>query len=203
MFSSQDIIGSDVLDHLGLVAATIDKLGIGKQIDRLLPLTNGAKTTMGQRATALILNGLGFMDDRLYMFPKFLENKPVGRLFGGEVCAADFNDDSLGRLLDSIHAYGVTKLYSEIALPIALKHKLLTKRAHFDTTSLSVYGDYDDQALPANKAIVADDKSVRSLELSSSARPNYGHAKNKRVDLKQMTLLLATTGAAGFPVWME
>ena len=29
--SSQDIIGSDVLDHLGLVAATIDKLGIGKQ----------------------------------------------------------------------------------------------------------------------------------------------------------------------------
>ncbi len=35
MFSSQDIIGSDVLDHLGLVAATIDKLGIGKQIDRL------------------------------------------------------------------------------------------------------------------------------------------------------------------------
>ena len=62
---------------------------------------------MGQRATALILNGLGFMDDLLYMFSKFLENKPVGRLFGDEVCAADFNDDCLGRLLDSIHAYGV------------------------------------------------------------------------------------------------
>jgi hypothetical protein len=44
---------------------------------------------------------------------------------------------------------------------------------------------------------------VRSLELSSSAHPNYGQAKNKRVDLKQMTLLLAITGAAGFSVWME
>ena len=31
----------------------------------------------------------------------------------------------------------------------------------------------------------------------------YGHAKNKRFDLKQMTLLLATTGKNGFPVWIK
>ncbi len=31
----------------------------------------------------------------------------------------------------------------------------------------------------------------------------YGHAKNNRFDLKQMTLLLATTGKNGFPIWME
>jgi hypothetical protein len=33
--STQEIIGTDVLDHLGLVAATIDKLGIAKQIDTI------------------------------------------------------------------------------------------------------------------------------------------------------------------------
>ena len=110
--STQEIIGTDVLDHLGLVAATIDQLGIAKQIDKLLPMTNGAKTTMGQRATAMILNGLGFIDDRLYMFPKFLENKPVAKLFGKDVMASDFNDDALGRFLDAVHTYGETKLYS-------------------------------------------------------------------------------------------
>ena len=46
--SNQEIIGTDVLDHLGLIAATVDKLGIAKQIDKLLPMTNRAKTTMGQ-----------------------------------------------------------------------------------------------------------------------------------------------------------
>lgn len=195
--NTQEIIGTDVLDHLGLVAATIDKLGISKQIDRLIPMTKAAKTTMGQRATAMILNGLGFIDDRLYMFPKFLENKPVAKLFGTDLKASDFNDDALGRFLDEIHDYGETKLYSEIALPIALRHKLLNKSAHFDTTSLSVYGDYDTDTVDE----IATNE--RRLELPNNVQPDYGHAKNKRVDLKQMTLLLATTGSSGFPVWME
>lgn len=187
MFEQTDIIGTDVLDHLGLVAATIKQLGIVEQIDKQLPMTQAAKTTHGERAMALILNGLGFMDDRLYLFPKFLQNKPVSRLFGKELCATDFNDDALGRFLDAVHAYGENKLFSQIAFPIALKHQLLSKSAHFDTTSLTVYGDYEEM----------------DEENTSSAKPAYGHAKNKRCDLKQMTLLLATTGKSGFPVWME
>jgi transposase len=197
----QDIIGADMLDHLGLVMATIDKLGIINQIDKKLPLGKTAKTSMGQRAAAMIMNGLGFIDDRLYLFPKFLENKPVSRLFGCGVSASDFNDDALGRFLDAVHEYGETKLYSEIALPIGLKYNLLRKSAHFDTTSISLYGEYDDCG--ELECGIAKIESDDRLELSSKAKPEFGHAKNKRVDLKQMTLLLATTGASGFPVWME
>ena len=194
--NTQEIIGTDVLDHLGLIMSTINKLGIDKQIDKLIPMTKGAKTTMGQRASAIILNGLGFIDDRLYLFPKFLENKPVAKLLGEGLQASDFNDDALGRFLDKVHSYGETKLFSEISLPIALKHKLLNKSAHFDTTSLSVYGNYDtdDEVQTVNH---------RTLKLPDNVKPEYGHDKNKRVDLKQMTVLLATTGRAGFPVWME
>ena len=203
MFEQKDILGTDVLDHLGLVTATIDKLGIVKEIDKHLPMTQGAKTTHGQRAMAMILNGLGFMDDRLYLFPKFLENKPVARLFGQDLNANDFNDDALGRFLDAVHAHGENKLFSEIAFPIALKYKLLSKSAHFDTTTLTVYGDYVEEA-----EITATEKAEASvstdrLVLSDNAQPAYGHAKNKRCDLKQMTLLLATAGKSGFPVWME
>ena len=194
--NTQEIIGTDVLDHLGLIMSTINKLGIDKQIDKLIPMTKGAKTTMGQRASAIILNGLGFIDDRLYLFPKFLENKPVAKLLGENLQASNFNDDTLGRFLDKVHAYGETKLFSEISLPIALKHKLLNNSAHFDTTSLSVYGDYDtdDEAPTVNH---------RTLKLPNNVKPEYGNAKNKRFDLKQMTVLLATTGRAGFPVWVE
>jgi hypothetical protein len=60
MFEQKDIIGTDVLDHLGLVAATMDQLRLAKEIDKRIPITQAAKTTYGQRAMALILNGLGF-----------------------------------------------------------------------------------------------------------------------------------------------
>ena len=199
MFEQGDIQGTDVLDHLGLVTATVDKLGIVKEIDKRLPMTKSAKTTYGQRAMAMILNGLGFMDDRLYLFPKFLDNKPVARLFGKELCANDFNDDALGRFLDAVHEYGENKLFSEIAVPIALKHNLLSKSAHFDTTTLTVYGEYSENSAEEDEEMGPPER----LTLSKRAHPDYGHAKNKRVDLKQMTLLLATTGKAGFPVWME
>ena len=113
IFTDKDIDGK-VLDHLGLVASTIDKLGIIEKIDKALPMpTNkGVKVTMGQRVAAMILNGLGFMDTRLYMFPEFLQNKPVDRLIEKSIEAEDFNDDALGRCLDAIHEYGVNKLFS-------------------------------------------------------------------------------------------
>ncbi|ROT47743.1 DUF4277 domain-containing protein [Candidatus Cardinium hertigii] len=118
---TSNILGSKVLDHLGLVAATIDQLGIAHAIDKRLPLTKGSKTTHSQRVIAMILNGLGFIDHRLYLFPKFIENKPISKLFGNQVKADDFNDDALGRCLDAIHDYGETKFFSEIALTIALQ----------------------------------------------------------------------------------
>jgi transposase len=61
---------------------------------------------------AMILNGLGFIDDRLYLFPQFLANKRVDKLLGAKLCAADFNDDVLGRGLDALYGYGITQLFS-------------------------------------------------------------------------------------------
>lgn len=191
MISEEDISGK-VIDHLGLVAVTIEKIGLIKKIDERLPLNN-SKTTMGQRVAAMIFNGLGFIDDRLYMFPQFLDNKPIDRLFNGDLKADYFNDDALGRCLDEIDAYGVTKLFSEIALMIGIEQKLLGKTFNIDTTSLSVYGEYEELDVPEETLIGP----------SSNAIPKHGYSKDHRPDLKQMVLNLATTGKAGFPIWME
>lgn len=135
----EEQVQSQVLDHLGLVMATINKIGLIQQIDKHLPVSaeKVAKISMGERVAAMILNGLGFIDDRLYMFSEFLENKPVERLFSSGVKASDFSDDALGRCLDEIYQYGGSKLFSEIAFEIGTEHKLLGKAARFDTTSLT------------------------------------------------------------------
>jgi transposase len=202
MITDEDISGK-ALDHLGLVAATIEKIGLIAKIDQRLPLEN-PKTTMGQRVAAMIFNGLGFIDDRLYMFPEFLHNKPVDRLFTGNVKAENFNDDALGRCLDAIYAYGVTKFFSEVAFEIGTEQKLLGRTFNIDTTSLTVYGDYAEEAeevpdVPTEKI----ESSAFSPDASAGAVPCHGYSKDHRPDLKQMVLNLATTGSAGFPIWME
>ena len=121
--SDENVTGK-VLDHLGLVSGIIDKLDLIKRIDKKLPLdaSKGVKVTMGQRVAAMLMNGIGFMDDRLYMFEHFLENKPVDKLFDDTVEAAFFNDDALGRCLDAIYDYGVTQFFTEISFDIAKEH---------------------------------------------------------------------------------
>jgi len=187
--SAQDISIKHI-GHLGLVADKIDELGLMDLINQRLPIseTHGAKLSHGERVVAMILNGLGFIDNRLYLFPKFLEDKAVDRLFDREVQIDWFNDDALGRCLDAISEYGVTKLFTELSFIIGEKKGLLGKSVHIDTTTLSLYGDYE-----------TDEPEMHN----QVARPERGYAKSKRHDLKQMILLLATTGAASFPVWME
>lgn len=194
-----DQVSGKVLDHLGLVASTIEKLGLVEKIDHRIPLkkSKGVNVTIGQRVCAMILNGLGFIDDRLYMFPQFLKNKPVDRLFGADVCAEDFNDDALGRGLDRIYEYGVTRLFSDLAFEIGDEHQLLGHSAHFDTSSLSVYGAYEAQAEGEQS------ETPKATEGNAPLKINHGYSKDHRPDLKQMIINLATTGSAAFPIWME
>ena len=86
------------------------------------------------------------MNTRLYMFPEFLDNKPVDRLLGDGLIAEDFNDDALGRALDAIHEYGTNQLFSEIACPIAIEQKRRIKDSnatdlifYFIVISLSIF----------------------------------------------------------------
>lgn len=186
-FSSQHI------GHLGLVADKIDSLKLIELIDRRLPISEayGSKVSHGERIAAMILNGLGFIDSRLYLFPEFLSDKPLDRLFNRHVQAEWFNDDASGRCLDAIAEYGVTKLFTELSLTVGQSRNLLGKSMHIDTTTLSLYGDYDSS------------DPITPESITTTTEPARGHAKSGRHDLKQMVLLLATTGAAHFPLWME
>jgi transposase len=179
-------VKSEQLGALGLLAAVIGELGIIEKIDKRLALSEkkGGIVSYGQRTAAMILNGLGFMNSRLYMTSHFFQNKPVSQLLGAEVTAENLNDDCLGRCLDEIAKYGSTKLYSEMAFEIAQEQGLLSKQLHLDTTTLSLYGRYEGVEMP-------------------TPNPTYGYSKDHRADLKQVTLSLIQGGEANLPLWME
>jgi transposase len=187
MLLDRNTVSSEQLGVLGLVAATIHELGIIEKIDQRLSLSEkkGGIVSYGRRCAAMILNGLGFMNSRLYMTTHFFQDKPVAQLLGDEVSAENLNDDCLGRCLDKISEYGVTKLYSEIAFEVAHEKNIVGKRLHLDSTSFSLYGDYDVE------------------NTNNTPNPTYGYSKDHRPDLKQVMLSLTQGGAANIPLWME
>ena len=187
---------------MGIVSATIKQLGLIKEIDALLPVSHkkGAKVTMGERVAAMILNGLGFLNDRLYMHSQFFENKPLSRLFRDGVEGEHFNDDALGDCLDAIYEYGASKLFSNVAFKIACEQKLLDKFSRIDTTSLSVYGDYEEQDTTGEESSIIDrEDSTEGKEFNIT----YGYSKQKRMDLKQVILSLTVNGPSNLPLWVE
>jgi transposase len=176
------------LGHLGLVAATIKDLGLINKIDARLALdkSKGGIISHGKRIAAMVLNGLGFINSRLYMSQMFFHDKPISAMLGDEVLAEHLNDDCLGRCLDEISRYGTTKLFSEVAFEIAKEQGLLSKSLHLDTTSLTLYGEYG-----------------QATEEGSGPMPCLGYSKDHRHDLKQVVLSMVQMGPAHLPVWME
>jgi len=174
------------MDHHGIVASICQELKVASRIDeRISGRDKRQIVSTGQAVVAMILNGLGFTNRRLYLTHQFFEGKPVERLLGASIQASDLTDHTLGHALDEIAHYGTSKLFGEVAFGIAVENNLLETINHLDTTSISVEGEYD-----------REDK-LSKIELK------HGYSKDHRPDLKQMVLSLVVNGASDMPLWME
>jgi len=56
--------------HFGIVAAAVDELGLVEKIDSLIPKTKTHNITHSQMVKAIIINGPGFLQHCLYLFPQ-------------------------------------------------------------------------------------------------------------------------------------
>jgi transposase len=184
---ASESIKTSVLDHHGLVAAVCKDLGIANKIDQKLYTKFDRRriVSAGTAVVALILNGLGFTNRRLYLTPQFFESKPVELLLGEGFTAEQLDDHTLGKMLDEVSDYGASRLFGEIAFEVALENDLLGSIARLDSTSLSVEGQYD------------RDDGGEVIKLT------YGHSKDHRPDLKQAVMSLIVTGSSAIPIWME
>jgi transposase len=130
---------SQVLDHLGLVAGMFDALSIGDVIDQATQHHPELRDlTVGEAVNAMVRNGLGCINQALYLVPSFFQNKPTSRLISPCVAPRQLNDDALGRALATLYGYGVTELYSLIAATAAKRLGLASRLAHLESTSFHV-----------------------------------------------------------------
>ncbi len=171
------------LDHLGIVAGVCREIGLAEWLDEQAGQSE-RKISIGTATMAMVLNGLGFSNRRLYLVPQFFANKPVEQLLGEGIEADDLNDDCLGRTLDWIYEHDPTKLFAAIARRARGVFGISRKQIHVDTTSFSVSGEYEggDEA---------------AIEVT------YGYSRDHREDLKQWMLSLATTRDGDVPLFMR
>ena len=169
--------------HLGLIAGLFRELEIDKLIDEKLPKKRDHKIPHSICILAMVINGLGFVGQRLYLFPDFFKNISVERLFGEGVTREDLNQYAIGETLDRIYEYGSTKLFMDIVLHVMSRLPISCHLLHTDTTSVSVFGDYESE-------------EEGTIDIT------FGHPKNGRWDLKQFVLSLIVN-QQGIPFFMN
>ncbi|MCP4343113.1 MAG: IS1634 family transposase, partial [Desulfobulbaceae bacterium] len=101
----------------------------------------------------------------LYRLKESFKDMDTELILGKSINPERFDDTNLGRAMDKIYETGAQNVFSQISQNAIGCFKLNTSGYHFDTTSVSVFGDYDCE--------------------DSSLKITYGHSKAKRPDLKQ------------------
>ena len=185
-------IDSKNLDHLGLVAGMYDELGIGEIIDEVIEQDFEARqVSIGQAMKAMVLNGLGFINQRLYLFPKFFQDKPVERLIGKGIKAEHLNEHIMGRALDEFYENNVTNLYYQVSIKAAQKLGLKCETGHLDSTSFHTDG------------IFPHPKEDSCEESPFVIKITKGYSRDHRPDLNQAVLQLIVENQAGIPLLMK
>ncbi len=181
----QAIYESERLDHLGIVAGVCQELELAQYLDAQEAGLQ-RHVSIGTATVAMILNGLGFSNRRLYLVPQYFEHKPLEHLLGEGIKAEELNDDCLGRTLDWLYEHDVTRLFAGIAYKAREKLSITSRLVHVDTTSFAVSGAY-----------------ATEPEAEVAISITYGYSRDHRADLKQWMLALATTQGSDLPLFLR
>ncbi len=202
------------LGHLGLIAGILQQAGILELLDDLCGRDPRMRVSHGECAQFLLL-GVFAGEHGLWRLAERLDPYDLATLTGDPgVSLAEFHDVRLGRMLDAIWDAGVERLHSALALRIIAWSRLELGTLHFDTTSLSFYGAYeedlDDQWAPELSPLL-DPRQVqtraprveRNEDGDGRTAPvvTHGYAKNHRHDLKQVLFGMVVAGDGGVPLY--
>jgi len=132
--AARDTYVTERLDHLGIVAGVCREIGLAAWLDAQDEQRH-ERVGVGTATVAMILNGLGFSNRRLYLVPQFFATKAVERLLGPGITAEDLNDGCLGRTLDWLYAHDPTTLIAGIGLQARRAFGIAARQVHVDTTS--------------------------------------------------------------------
>lgn len=161
-----------------MVARYCHRLDLAGIIDRACPIRDLADLSHGQVIETLVANRLT-SPAPLVRVTDWAATHAVEEVFG--IDPALLNDDRIGRALDAI-APELDHIVGSVGAQAISVFGLDTSRLHWDMTSISPHGAYDqvDTGHPT---------------------PKFGHPKDRRPDLKQIQTGLAVTGEGGVPIF--
>ncbi|MET8332075.1 IS1634 family transposase [Streptomyces sp. NPDC005181] len=167
--------------RLGALPASAEflrRLDVAGIIDELCPVRDVAHLTHGQVIEVLVANRLS-SPTAMVRVGDWARTWAVEEVFG--VDPALLNDDRLARALDAI-APRLEEITGSVGAQAIAECGIDVAQIHWDMTSMSLFGAYEDQE--------EDFPQVR-----------YGHPKDRRVDLKQIQAGLAVSRDGGIPVF--
>jgi len=171
------------VQHLPIVKAYADKIGLVEVINQLVPTE--MMVDPGTLVLGLVLDTLSGRSP-LYRLEAFFAQQDTALLLGQALPAQAFTDDTVGRVLDLLYEVGTMKLFTACAVRADQVFGLDKRSVHFDTTSVSVYGEY----LPP------EDQQEQEVPFTIT----HGYSKDKRPDLKQFVLSTLCVDRA-VPLW--
>jgi transposase len=167
-----------LLGALPVVASFCQRLDLRGIVDRACPVRDVATLTHGQVVEVLVANRLT-SPTPLRRVEDWAAAWAVTEVFG--VAPEALNDDRIGRALDAI-ARQLDQIVGSVGARAIAAFGVEVARLHWDMTSISLYGAYDQP----EEGFIA---------------PRFGHPKDRRPDLKQVQTGLAVSGEGGVPVW--
>jgi transposase len=171
------------VQHLPIVKAYADKIGLVETINQLVPTEMAIDP--GTIVLGMILDTLSGRSP-LYRLEEFFTHQDTALLLGKAVPPEAFQDDTVGRILERLYATGTMKVFTACAVRADRVFGFDKRYVHFDTTSITVYGDYR----PPEEA----EESEVPFQIT------YGYSKDKRPDLKQFVLSTLCVDRA-VPLW--
>jgi transposase len=170
--------------HLPLVLGVVRKLNVAALIDTFCPPHPAHVLSCGRGVEALLL---AILDGHhaLYKVGARLEERGMLPLLQDGLRRASLNDYRLGQILEALFAAQLNRVFGAIALNALEVYALSTPWLHQDTTTISLYGAYEE--------------AIRPVAGLVPPRPAYGHSKDGRDDLKQVLLSLGVS-SDGLPL---
>jgi transposase len=172
--------------HLPLVLGVVRKLNIAALLDTFCPPHPAHVLSCGRGVEALLL---AILDGHqaLYKVGARLEERGMLPILQPGLTRTSLHDDRLGQSLDALFAANLNRVFGAIALNALEVYALAPPWLHQDTTTITLYGAYEEEARPVKGPV--------------PPRPAYGHSKDGRDDLKQVLLSLGVS-SEGLPVRM-
>jgi transposase len=122
---------------------------------------------------------------QLYKVCQFADETTILDVILPHIAAKDYFDDRLADTLDALFAHGIGNLELLITKHMISANAIATDICHNDTTSVSVFGQCN------------NNKTEKSIKIT------FGHSKKHRKDLKQFIWSLSVSSDSGFPLFQK